>query len=119
MRVLCWCGVVAGLLGLGGITLAAQERPTVSGQVVDITGAVLPSAAVTARRSSGLVVDAVVCDAAGQFVLRLAEPGDYTISAQHEGFAVTETTIMVNARPLAALELRLRPGGLAEELTVI
>lgn len=118
MRVFGWCGVVAALLCVGGITLSAQERPTISGEVVDITGAVLPGAAVTARRSSGLVVDAVVCDPAGRYVLRLSEPGDYTVSALLAGFAVTETAVRVDVRPLV-LQLRLRPGGLAEELTVI
>ncbi len=116
--------VVVLILAIGGFAVvgsakpSAQSPPTISGQVVDITGAILPGAAVTARRSSGLVVDAVVCDAAGRFVLRLAEPGDYIVSAQLASFAVTETTIAVNTRPLN-LELRLRPGGLAEELTVI
>lgn len=103
MRVLLWCGVLASLFGVSGVTPSAQEWLTISGQVVVITGARLPAVAVTARRPSGLAVDAVVSDAAGRFVLRLPEPGDYTVSALLAGFAVTENTITANALPVVLM----------------
>ena len=119
MRVL-WFGVVVALLFPGRMTVGAQEQLTISGQVVDITGAVLPGAAVLARRSSGAVAAFGVSDAAGRFVLQLSEPGDFRVSASLEGFSVTEIAVAVTgAAPPPRVELRLRPGGLAEELTVI
>lgn len=98
--------------------VAAQSRAAISGHVVDITGARVPGARVTAHLSSDPASASAVSDAAGGFVLQPLEPGDYEVVAQLDGFSLTEARVTVDALPVV-IELRLRPGGLAEELTVI
>lgn len=96
----------------------AQSLVIVSGRVVDITGAVVPGAAVTARHASGAVAGSAVSDPSGRFVLNLAGAGDYDVAAVLEGFSLAEAHVTTGSVPVV-LELRLRPGALAEELTVI
>lgn len=96
----------------------AQSRAGISGRVLDITGALVPGARVTARLSSGLVSASAVSDAVGGFVLQPPGPGEYDVVAYLEGFSLTEVHVTLDALPVV-IELRLRPGGLAEELTVI
>jgi len=115
MRVVCvvvalWCAVQ--------FPLAAQQHSAIAGQVVDITGAALPGAAVFARRLSGVAAASGAADAAGRFTLPLPAPGEYRISAHLDGFSVAEIPVTVGAETLV-VELRLHLGGLAEELTVI
>lgn len=118
MRVVCWCCVVVSLWCAAQLPLAAQQHSVIAGQVMDITGAALPGTAVSVRRLSGAVAASGATDAAGRFALPLPAPGDYRISAHLDGFSVAEIPVTVGAETLT-VELRLHPGGLAEELTII
>lgn len=105
-------------LPVGLTALAAQSLAMISGRVVDLTGAVVPGAAVTARYSSGVVAAEATSDAGGRFVLRVPGPGNYGVAAVLEGFSLAQARVTVDEAPVQ-VELLLRPGGLAEELTVI
>lgn len=109
--------IITGLLFIWAPALA-QSPTIVSGRVVDITGGVVPGAGVTARRASGAVAASAITDSSGRFVLQLPGPGGYDLAAVHDGFSVTETHVTLRDAPVD-VELLLRPGALAEELTVI
>lgn len=102
----------------GFTALAAQSSAMISGRVVDLTGAVVPGAAVTARYSSGVVAAVATSDAGGRFVLPVPGPGHYDVAAVLDGFSLAQARVTVDQAPVQ-VELLLRPGGLAEELTVI
>ncbi|MDP2318247.1 MAG: TonB-dependent receptor [Acidobacteriota bacterium] len=102
----------------GFTALAAQSSAMISGRVVDLTGAVVPGAALTARYSSGVVAAVATSDAGGRFVLRVPGPGHYDVAAVLDGFSLAQARVTVDEAPVQ-VELLLRPGGLAEELTVI
>jgi Fe(3+) dicitrate transport protein len=97
---------------------AAQTAAPLSGSVVDSTGAVVPGAAVTLRRSAGAVVRATSTDAAGRYAIVGVEPGDYVVTAALEGFSLAEAAVVLRATPITQ-DLTLLPGSLAEDLTVI
>ncbi len=109
---------IAGFAVAGSAAPLAQSSPTISGRVVDITGAVVPGVAVTARYASGVVAASATSDADGRYVLHVPGPGDYDVSAMLDGFSLAQVRGRV-AEASLNVELLLRPGGLAEELTVI
>lgn len=118
LTALVLVGAIARFAVVGSATLSAQSPPTISGRVVDLTGAVVPGAAVTARYSSGVVAAVATSDAGGRFVLHVPGPGNYDVASVLDGFSLAQARVTVDAAPVQ-VELLLRPGGLAEELTVI
>ncbi|MGQ0737396.1 MAG: TonB-dependent receptor domain-containing protein [Acidobacteriota bacterium] len=97
---------------------SAQAQSGISGRVVDVTGAVVPGAAVGLRRENGQVVGDTVTDAAGGFTFPVLDADRYVITAALEGFSLARVELSVTRFP-ATLELVLRPGAFAEDLTVI
>jgi hypothetical protein len=90
--------LVVGLPGGAG----AQQRPpanTVTGVIVDVTGAVLPNAQVELM-SGGLKVQSTVADESGTFRFDRLTPGRYDIRAVFDGFDPTVVHITVGNRAL-------------------
>jgi Fe(3+) dicitrate transport protein len=91
---------------------------SVSGQVVDQTGAVVPQASVTARRlSTGVERQASVNDE-GMFSIGELDPGDYEISAASAGFAASVQRVPLRSGN-TRLRFQLRVGGLTEDVVVV
>ena len=97
---------------------SAQAQSGISGRVVDVTGAVVPGVAVVLRRENGQVAGDTVTDAAGGFTFPVLDADRYVITAALEGFSLARVELSVTRFP-ATLELVLRPGAFAEDLTVI
>src|SRR5688572_19856554 len=68
---------------------AAQLRAaSLTGQVVDPTGAVIPQATIAIRRSATGFERRVEADSQGAFSIAELAPGDYEVTATSAGFAV-------------------------------
>lgn len=104
----------------GALTPVAADQPAarVFGRVLDITGAVVPGATVTLSASSGAVQATVATDMQGRYALEAPAPGRYEVSAALEGFSVASLELDLAATPFE-VDLVLRPGALAEDLTVL
>ena len=98
--------------------VSAQPHPHVTGRVVDVTGAAVPGASVVLRLQGGTEVAHVTSDRDGRFVFDAIAPGRYTVTTNLPGFSMTRVELSMMRQPIV-LELVLRPGDLAEELTVI
>lgn len=96
----------------------ATTPSPISGRVVDATGAAVPGAAIVLRIQTGPVLDESLSDAAGRFAFQALDPGRYVVTAALDGFSLARAEVILAGTPVA-LELTLRPGSLAEELTVI
>ena len=66
-------------------SLGASEH-SVQGRVSDATGAVIPSATVTAVNVETGVSRTTTGSATGDYSITLLPPGDYTVTAEHSGF---------------------------------
>src|SRR5260370_19696373 len=80
----------------------AQPRPsdnTVSGVVLDPTGAVLPRARVEMKGPPSGSNQSTVTDDTGTFRLDRVSPGRYDILVTFEGFRPTTAHITLRARP--------------------
>lgn len=99
-------------------TLTAQAPVSrVDGRIVDSTGAAVPGATIRlVSQDSGTTRD-LTSASDGRFVVDEAALGLYEISASMAGFSVAQRSLRLTARP-ATVTLTLRPGALAEELTV-
>ena len=99
-------------------TLLAQAFSTISGSVVDESGAPLPGVAVTAYNTSRNSRQEGVTDDYGRFELQGLPQGSYTLEAELPGFERSQQTLTLNGQNLTH-DFTLQLGLLEEMVTVI
>jgi len=99
------------------VLLVAQGAP-VAGVVVDVTGAVLPSASVRLTDAAGAAVQTTTTSGAGEFTFSAVRPGRYAVRAALEGFEPRVATIDVGRRAPKRLRIVLALAGVHQEVTV-
>ena len=82
---LCVC-LSALLFAAGALGMAQTTTATLSGQVTDESGAVLPGAQLTVSNTATGVSRTLVTDAGGRFVAPQLAPGSYEVTATSSGF---------------------------------
>ena len=99
--------------------LAQENRATISGSVLDPTGASVPGASVTATETRTGVKTPTKSDSTGNFNLPFLPPGDYTLSVEAAGFKTYERkgiTLATGDHPV--LDVKLQLGQSSEAVTV-
>jgi hypothetical protein len=91
LAVLLIAGVCHSAEAVGQIAAGGQ----ISGYLSDEQGAAVPEAAVVAVNTGTPARRTITSSAAGSFRLLNLEPGEYTVSAERQGFARTERLQMV------------------------
>ncbi|HUV96841.1 MAG TPA: carboxypeptidase regulatory-like domain-containing protein, partial [Acidobacteriaceae bacterium] len=105
---------------LSAVSLNAQmDQGTITGTVLDTTGAVIPSADVTlSSTDTGLALHAK-SDGTGGFVFSPIKIGNYKLSASAPGMqTTTRQNIHVDIQQRLSLDIRLQPGATNETVTV-
>jgi len=93
---------------------------TLSGVVVDTSGAVIPGADVAAKQTSTAVVTSAVSNAEGLFSFPGLNVGTYTVTVSSQGFKTyTATDVVLTSGAGANVRVVLEVGGLEEQVTVI
>jgi hypothetical protein len=117
--------ILAGVLSVLCLTAASispvygQATATLTGTVLDATGASLPGATITARHTGTNVTTDTITTAQGTFSIPALPPGTYTVTAALDGFKTgVYQDVVLNAGVPAALAIRLEVGGIAETITV-
>lgn len=104
------------------ITLMAQgpPEPTIGGRVTDANGASVAGATVVLRAqdASGAAARTTTTDAAGEFRFEGVRAGKYRVVASNAGFSSAAETLSVTPGDARPLEIVLRPGAIAEQVTV-
>ncbi len=98
----------------GASVLHAQSTATLTGTVMDPTGAVLPGARVTAHENSTGLDRTVSTDSAGLYALPSLAPGEYRLQVTAPGFGlytVQTLTLNVDQRTNLNVELALASAG--------
>lgn len=110
--------ILAGLLCAGSL-LAQTGNATVSGQVKDPSGAVIPSASVAVKNVATNVTATTETNAEGRFTVPNLIPGAYTLTASFQGFKNLERGGMVlRVGDRIGLDLVMEVGNSAERVTV-
>ncbi len=112
--------LVISLCFLLSIAVQAQSATaTLSGAVVDSSGAVIPGANVTiSNNATGLQRQTITNDE-GNFTVPLLPPSNYTVTVQRDGFAPAEIReVILNVGDQRSLRIQLTVGQVSGTVTV-
>lgn len=101
-------------------TVAAQEfRATISGHVLDASGAAVPNAKIQAVNVDTKEITTATSDRAGAYSVPFLRPGNYRINATAEGFKqhVRENVTLEVGR-VAGIDINLEVGNVADSVQV-
>jgi hypothetical protein len=110
----------AVLASLGNLAYAqGGTTQTLSGTVVDVSGAVIPGADVAAKHGGTGVVSNAVSNSEGLFSIPSLPGGTYTVSVTLQGFktAVIQNVVLTAAAG-ANVKATMEVGGVTEQVTV-
>lgn len=96
--------------------MAQTLTGTVTGRLIDETGAALPGATVVLEGPRGMATS--VSNESGEFVFQSLSPGDYTVRAELSGFQSPTQQLVVTAGTRVEALLRLTVASVTETVTV-
>ena len=117
MRVRIALAVIAAMTFAAGAA-AQSTTGTISGRVLDVQGAALPGAIVTAKSPNLQGSRESVTSGNGDYILAGLPSGPYTISVTLSGFQAQTRTVVLAPTQVLPLEVTLGPAQLTEEVTV-
>ena len=86
--------------------------------MTDTTGAVIPSATVTAVNTETGVSRSTSGNATGDYSVTLLPPGDYTVTAEHSGFQKSAKKVHLDIGAAANVDFSLAVGQVTQEVSV-
>ena len=115
-----WTFLLAfGLLLTPAFAQTDTTSGTISGTVTDATQAVLPNVTVHLSGPAVMGTPTATTDANGYYRFPTLSPGDYKLVFQLEGFGtITREGIHISLGFTATVNVALKPGGVAESITV-
>ena len=117
--ILAMLAIVAALVLAAPAVLAQVLYGTLTGTVVDSTGAVIPGAQVTALEAQTGVSQTATSDSAGIYRFPTLLPGTYKVTIAGQGFSPQETAgVLVRANEIARVDASLKVGGATQSVTV-
>jgi hypothetical protein len=108
------------VLGMASIAWTqGSVTSSLSGTVLDSTGAIIPGATVVARNTGTGVTTETMSSTQGTYTIPALPPGTYTVTVKLEGFkTAVYNDVVLNAGVPSALAARLEIGGITETVTV-
>lgn len=111
--------LICALLLLPHGAFAQEFRGTISGTVTDPSGAVVPGASIEVVETQTGTTNKTTTDKAGQYVVPFLAPGEYSITANKNGFeAYTRTGVTLQAQEHPIIDLALAIGSASQTVTV-
>ena len=105
-----WMAILAGAQSTSG---------SIYGTVTDSTGAVIPGAQITAKNVATGEIFHAVSNSTGDFSFPTMKPGEYTVSAQHQGFqSEIQKNVFLAANQNVHTNFALKLGSVAQSVTV-
>src|SRR6186997_1500896 len=102
-----WLALVL-VLGLGSSAFAQTGAASITGLLVDQSGAATPGVTVTATNQATNVPYSAVSNSAGNYTITSVPVGTYVVKAELTGFkTVTTKPFQVEAKQIARLDLKL------------
>ena len=100
--------------------LIAQEfRASITGQVADSTGALIPGASITLVNADTGVSYVAKSDSEGAYSVLYIQPGKYTVTVTVEHFEkMVYNDVVLNSAQQLGLNVTLKPGNVAQQVEV-
>jgi hypothetical protein len=99
---------------------AQQETATITGNVKDPSGAIVPGATVTVTNILTNISVKTETDQAGFYVIPSLRPGEYSVIAESTGFAKTiRTGVTLQVAQVARIDMSLQTGQVSETVEVV
>jgi hypothetical protein len=110
----------SGLIFLFALSLPGQEfRATVTGHVIDQSGAAVPSITVQVKNVDTNQVATSVTDNQGNYTVPFLRPGNYAITVEAAGFKkFTREGLTLNVNQTVGINITLELGAVTEQVTV-
>ena len=111
---------IPAALALAAVTCQAQEsRATLTGEITDSSGALIPGAKVTATNVDSGTVYSAVTSSKGVYYINYVIPGSYTITAEAPGFkTVKQDKVTTFAAQTFNQNFKLATGNVQETVVV-
>ncbi|MBI1357411.1 MAG: TonB-dependent siderophore receptor [Acidobacteria bacterium] len=97
---------------------AAAQTGTITGKVLDASGAAIPNAAVRLIGPGDAAIAEATAAADGGFRIEAVEPGSYELAAASPGMAETRQGVRVSVGGTAETTIFLRPSGISQQVEV-
>jgi hypothetical protein len=104
--VLCWFLAAVSI----GPAVAQTVNVTIQGRVYDSTGAAIPQANVTAVNTATGLSRSSTATVLGDYQIALLPPGDYTVTAERQGFQKSAKKTHLDVGEAGNLDFSLSPG---------
>jgi hypothetical protein len=111
-------GVVAAVLLFTAAPAWSQSTATLQGTITDTQGGIMPGVSVTIRNTATAAERSLVTNSAGEYAAAALPPGHYEVVAHVEGFSNQKREVDLGPAQTVAVNLKLEPGTLAENVTV-
>ncbi len=110
--LLCWLAMTSSAF--------AQATASLTGTVVDESGAAMPDAAVVVTNLATMLDRHAVTGRNGQFTVPLLTPGRYLVNVQRDGFTPIEVPdLELNVNDTAAIRVQMKLAGIGESVSVL
>lgn len=104
---------------LAGLSVAQSNFGRISGTIEDSSGALIPSATITATNTATGARQAVTSDPSGAYVFPALEAGKYNIRVESQGFKASEQSgVILDAASTRSLTFKLTVGEVSESVEV-
>ena len=99
---------------------AQTTNATITGHIVDPTGALVSDATITLTDTDTLIVTRTTSNGQGLYVFPSVKPGNYILKVSHEGFrAVAISGLKADVQASISRDVTLEPGTASQTVTVV
>src|SRR5688572_21521973 len=103
---------------LACVPVFAQTLGTITGEVKDASGAVIPGVTVTAQNNATNAIREGTSNEAGAYSFPAMQPGTYTVKAELAGFNTVQNTAELHVEQTLRLNFTMQIGTLSETAEV-
>ncbi len=112
------CAFLIYLAGFAAFNQAQESRATITGTIVDSSGAAVPNAHVSARNVQTGVTAETVSNQNGLYLIPDLIIGQYTVSASASGFNTVNQSLVLRTGDRASVDFTMQVGSSTQSITV-
>ena len=111
--------VLSALCFLAGTMLAQEFRATITGRVLDPSGAAVPNVSIRAVNAANNETSTATSDSAGAYTIPFLRPGVYKLTATAQGFkVVNRENVTLQVSQIAGIDIALEVGAVTDTVNV-